>query len=448
MNPGRQAAGCFDEPKRRKRMAKLALNGGSPVRNRSYPTWPQAGLEEVARLKAALKSSRWFAGPRGDAAEAMGTLFGQRFAEFHQAKHGLPVSNGSVAIEVALRSLMISPGDEVIVPAYTFVSTATSVLMVGAVPVFADIDPETYCLDPRDAAQRIGTRTRVILPVHLGGQMADMAAIRKVAERYGLAIVEDCAQAINASWEGRKAGTWGEMGTFSFQSNKTMTCGEGGLVLTDTSELAEKVTAMRAFGRFQDQSGERSSALRSQRLSSNYRLSEFQAAVLLAQLERFPGQDARRQANAALLTGRIRQIPGLRHVNKAGVESRHGYYYYMIRYDPEHFGHLSPEVLCRALNAEGIPFVQGDESPVYRHPVFQPANLAGSICDEALKRYLDAVDLENPQCPAAEEICGCTLILRHQVLLGEEQEMDDIAEALLKVQENIDELKQRDALRR
>lgn len=421
-------------------MAKLALNGAAAVRTKPYPCWPRGGAEEKRWLDKVLKSNRWFAGLQGDDPDALGTLFGKRFAELHAARHALPVSNGSVAIEVALRALEIRPGDEVIVPPYTFISTVTSVLMVGAVPVFADINPRSYCLDPDDVLRRIGPRTRAIMPVHLAGHLADLPRLKEVAESKNLALIEDCAQAIDADLNGRKAGTWGDLGTFSFQSNKTLTCGEGGLILTNDSRLAEKVVALRAFGRFRESEAVRSSDLTCQQISGNYRLSEFQSAVLLGQLEKFPDDDALRQANAKRLTEGIHQIPGLKHVRIDGLSMKHGYYYYLLQYEPDTYAHLKPEKLCQALNAEGIPFVPGDRKPLYAHPVFEADNLSKYVCAEILERYRKAVDLVNPRCPVTEQACSRTLILRHQVLLGQEIDMDDIIEALWKVYKNIDEL--------
>ncbi len=411
------------------------------MRDKPYPTWPQGGSEELFWLEKVVTSNRWFGGLQGDDPDSLGSLFGERFSALHNARFGLPVANGSVAIEIALRALGVKPGDEVIVPAYTFISTATSVLMVGAIPVFADIDPRSYCLDPQDAASRIGPHTRAIIPVHLGGHMADMHTLAEVAAKGGVAIVEDCAQAIDSGLGGRKAGTWGGLGTFSFQSNKTITSGEGGLVMTGSPDLAEKVIGLRAFGRSRGDRGERSSDLTCEILSSNYRLSEFQAAVLLAQLERFPGQDKLRQANAARLTEGIDQIPGLRHVRVDEPSMKHGYYYYLVRYEPEAFADLTPDRLCQALNAEGIPFVPGDRIPLYRHPVFEAKNLKEYLCPFVLERYCEAVGLQHPDCPAAEEACRCTLILRHQVLLAEGRDMDDVAEAIWKIQENIEEFR-------
>jgi len=422
-------------------MANLALKGGTPVRTAPYPGWPRGGAEEKRWLNKALQSGRWFAGLQGDDPEALGTLFGKRFADLHAARHALPVANGSVAIEMALRALGIRPGDEVIVPPYTFISTVTSVLMVGAVPVFADIHPQSYCLDPEDVQRRIGPYTRVIIPVHLAGHMADMPRLVKIAEKNNLAILEDCAQAIDAALNDKKAGTWGKLGTFSFQSNKTLTCGEGGLILTNDSGLAEKVVALRAFGRFREKQAVRSSDLTCQQLSSNYRLSEFQSAVLLGQLEKFPAEDSRRQANAKRLTAGIDGIPGLDHVCVAELSMKHGYYYYLLRYEPDAYANLAPERICAALNAEGIPFVPGDRKPLYAHPVFEVKNLDATLSSEIIKRYRQAVDLTHPGCPATEQACGRTLILRHQVLLGQSADMDDIIEALWKVYKNINELR-------
>jgi dTDP-4-amino-4,6-dideoxygalactose transaminase len=395
-------------------------------------------------VEKVLSGSRWFGGLQGDDPGTMGRLFGERFAEFHGGRFGMSVSNGSVAIELGLKALDVKPGDQVIVPAYTFISTATSVFMVGAVPVFADIDPKTYCMDPNDLGRCITPHTKAVMPVHLGGHMADMPAICDITEKNGLKVLEDAAQAIDSALQGKKAGTWGDLGTFSFQSNKTMTAGEGGLILTNDADVAEKVVALRAFGRFQDKPGVRSSDLTCTRVSTNYRLSELQAAVLLAQLERFPDHDKLRQANAEKLNQGVSQIPGLEHVGLDAHHNepvnKHGYYYYFIRYAPDAFGGIGPDQLCKTLQAEGIPFVPGDRKPLYNHPVFEIERLADQLCPLALERYEEAMELLGSGCPATEAACTNTILLRHQVLLGNTQDMDDILEALWKVHNHIDEL--------
>jgi dTDP-4-amino-4,6-dideoxygalactose transaminase len=429
-------------------MAVLAINGGTPVRRRPFPAWPLADAHERTWLEKVLTGNRWFAGARGDDPESLGVLFGQRFARFVGVRFAFPVSNGSVSLEIALRSLGIGPGDEVIVPPYTFISTATSILMVGAIPVFADIDPRSYCLDSADCARKITPRTRALLPVHLGGQMADMPALKTLAQRHHLAILEDSAQAIGAAWAGCSSGAWGDVASFSFQANKTITSGEGGLVATNDEALAERVMAYRAFGRFSRSAsdvGDRSSAFLSQRLSANYRLSEWQSAVLLGQLEKFPQQDAKRQKNAFLLTKQLAKLKGVEHIRCDAEGSRHAYYYYLVRYAPEGFAGASPELLARALAAEGVPFIPGDSVPLYRHPVFEADNLKGAISSQTLEHYRRAVNIQDPGCPVAEAACRSTLILRHQVLLAEESDMNDIAEAMAKVQAHAGELAPRKA---
>ena len=421
-------------------MAKLAIRGGRPVRTKPFPSWPQGGMEERDWIEKVLKGHRWFAGLQGADPESLGTRFGDSFARLHGAQYGLPVSNGSVAIEIALRALGVRPGDEVLVPAYTFISTATSALMVGAIPVFCDIDPQTYCLDARHAAELISPHTRAIIPVHLGGHMADMRAINTLADAHGISVVEDSAQAIDAALEGKKAGTWGALATFSFQANKTITSGEGGLVMTSDEDLANKVIALRAFGRVRQAGVNRSSALPCLHLSSNYRLSEFQSAVLLGQLERFPEQDARRQANAEYLTRKLEQARGIEHVRLGAPSLKHGYYYYLLRYEREAFDNHDPERISGALQSEGIPFYPGDKKPLYRHPIFQPENLKNSVCSEVFERYMEVMARSKHECPATENACGNTLLLRHQTLLGEPQDMDDIIEALMKVRDNSHEL--------
>lgn len=421
-------------------MEKLAIKGGAPIREEKYPLWPQAGKQERNWIEKVLSGNKWFAGPRGDDPDSLCALFGNRFADMHSSKYGVLVSNGSVSIEISLRALGIKPGDEVIVPAYTFLSTATSVLMIGAIPVFADISNTRYCLDPKDLERKITSATKAIIPVHLGGQMADMPMICSIAEKHGLKIVEDCAQAIGSAWMGKPAGTWGDLGSFSFQSNKTLTSGEGGLVLTNSDDLAERVRAFCAFGRTKYSDAERSSAYQSQFLSGNYRLSEVQAAILLGQMERFALQDDIRQKNAAYLTEALKSTHGIAPVKVESDGSKHGYYYYLMRYDKKVFGNLSPDALSRALVAEGIPLIPGDAQPIYKSDVFRQENLKQFLHPEMLDLYQKRSNADQANCPEAEKACENTLILRHQVLLGDQKSMDDIITALNKVQKNIQQL--------
>ena len=268
---------------------KLALDGGPAVRSAPFPSWPVWDERDERAVLEALRSGKW-----GAHAGTRVTEFGRRFAEFHQAQHAVCVTNGTAALEVALRAVGVGPLDEVIIPPYTFVATATAVLAIGAIPVFCDILPETYLIDAADAERRVTPRTRAIVAVHIAGQPADLDAVGAVAGRHGLKVVEDAAQAHGAAWRGRRVGAIGDAGTFSFQSSKNLNAGEGGVVLSDDRAVAERAWSLANVGRIPDGAWYQHEAM-----GFNLRLTELQGALLLAQMERLPEQFERRERNAA-----------------------------------------------------------------------------------------------------------------------------------------------------
>src|SRR5688572_27840574 len=211
---------------------RLALLGGDPACNSPWPAWPIHDETEEAQLLDVLRSGSWWFGEKV-------RQFARDFAAFQGANYSVSCTNGTTAIETALRALGVVPGDEVIVPPYTFIATASAAVTLGAVPVFADIDPETLCLDPTDAARKTTSRTRAIIPVHVAGRFADMERINALANTHNLAVLEDAAHAWGSQWDGHGAGTLGRCGTFSFQVSKNITAGEGGALVTDDAELAD-----------------------------------------------------------------------------------------------------------------------------------------------------------------------------------------------------------------
>src|SRR5450755_3137122 len=274
-------------------MGKLAITGGEAVRTAPFPTWPMGKEQEARALLDVLESSKWGGQPfPGKYAHA----FAKKFAAAHTAKYGQCVNTGTVAIQAALKAVGIRPGDEVLVPAYTWEGTVGPVLLVNAVPVFVDVDPETYCMDARAAEAAITPKTRAILPVHLGMRFADMDALPEIARKHSLKIVEDCAHAHGGKWRGKGAGSMGDLGAFSFQSSKLITSGEGGVVLTNNLEYMERVQSYINAGRasLTDQFHHRI-------VGFNYRLGEFQAAVLGPQLDRLSKQSKLRDKNMAYL---------------------------------------------------------------------------------------------------------------------------------------------------
>src|SRR6267378_5124236 len=270
-------------------MGKPAITGGEAVRTAPFPAWPMGTEQEARALQDVLESSKWGGQPfPGKYAAA----FAKKFADVHTAKYAQCVNTGTVAIQAALKAIDIRPGDEVIAPAYTWEGTVGPVLLVNAVPVFVDIDPDTYCLDAKLIEKAITPKTKAILPVHLGMRFADMDEILRIAAKHNLKVIEDCAHAHGGMWKGKGAGSMGDMGAFSFQSSKLITSGEGGAVITNNLEYLELVQSYINAGR-----ASLTDKYKKRIIGFNYRLGEFQAAVLGAQLERMPKQSAIREKN-------------------------------------------------------------------------------------------------------------------------------------------------------
>src|SRR5438270_9607823 len=212
---------------------RLAVDGGEPVRRQPWPAWPEWDETDAQTMADVVRSGEWFS-PSGTRVKA----FEEAFSAFHGARFGASCTNGTQAIEVALRAVGVRAGDEVIVPPYTFIATASACVQVNAAPVFADIDPESYNLDPRAAEAAITDRTAAIIAVHIAGCPADLDAFRDLARRRGLRLIEDAAQAHAAEWRGQRVGSWGDGGTFSFQASTNLNAGEGGIVVTNQADGA------------------------------------------------------------------------------------------------------------------------------------------------------------------------------------------------------------------
>ena len=282
-------------------MDKLALLGGVPVKQTNFPAWPQYDDNERKVLQEVLDSGVWWRTPGTQTIQ-----FEQEFAVYHSAKHGIAVTNGTAALEISLAALGIGPGDEVIVPNFTFVATAGAVLFAGALPVLVDVTPDTYCIAPDLVEAAITERTRAIIAVHMGGHPADLDRLIDIAQRHNLHLVEDSAHAHGSEWKGQKIGALGSIGTFSFQQSKLMTAGEGGMVITNDDELERLARSVHDCGRMPDEWFYAHFIY-----GSNYRLSEWQGAILRQQLKRFDEQATQRDQNAAFLNKALADIEGI-----------------------------------------------------------------------------------------------------------------------------------------
>ncbi len=402
---------------------KLAIFGGEKIRSEGYPDWPVHDQREVEAVAAVVRSGNWGGFPYPGPETAR---FLEVFLALQQGDYAVAMMNGTISMEVALRAAGIGWGDEVIVPAYTFQATATAPMMAGAIPVFADIDPDTFCIDPAAIEAVISERTRAIIPVHIASQMADMHAIGAIAKRHNLVIVEDAAHAHGAFWDGKGAGTCGDFGSFSMQSTKIMTSGEGGVLLCRSQEHAWRARSIIDCGRPHDPEGEIYT------LGANYRMSELQAALLNVAMERFPEQFAAREQTANLMDEALSEIEGIRVLRKDPRHHRRAVYKYTFAINPGEFGSTN-DILEKALLAEGIPCWRGYE-PMYRYDLFQP-QLSRLPVPSAFPEHFD---FERMYLPVAERISSREgMWLDENIFRSGERGVKDVISALKKIRDGL-----------
>ena len=412
-------------------MSELAILGGEPVRRRPFSPWPQYTEADAGRLRQVLESRNWGGYPFPN---ALADEFARKFAAYHDARYGCCVANGTIALVAALQAAGIRFGDEVMVPAYTWDGTAAAVLFAGAVPVFADVDPDTYCLDVESARRAITPRTRAVIPVHLAMRFVEMDKLLDLAAQRDLLVIEDCAHAHGGQYLGRGAGSMGDLGCFSFQSSKLVTCGEGGMVITSRLDCFEMVQSLTNCGR-----ASVTDQFKRRVVGSNYRITEFQAALLLGQLEALPALAEKRARHAALLTQALAGIDGIRPLPPQPGLTRGTVYNYVFQYrTPD--ARVSRDAFVAALDAEGIPCDGRFYEAVYRSDLF-PAS-----ADDFPQLQLDRdrpIDYRQCCCPVAERAAYEESVWLPQFLLiGDEQDVEDIARAVAKVMANREALAQ------
>jgi dTDP-4-amino-4,6-dideoxygalactose transaminase len=429
-------------------MGQLAITGGRPLRTRLFPAWPVHDESEVQAIVEVVESGKWWRFAYATGVElhektkpgemAKVVEFSRKFAAHQQAKYGIATANGTGSLEVIFKALGIGPGDEVIVPAYTYMASATAVLQINAVPVFVDVQPDTYLIDPDRIEEAITDRTKAIEPVHFAGQPADMDRLLEIARKHGLAVVEDAAHAHGSEWRGKKVGALGDAGSFSFQQSKNMTAGEGGIIVTNDPALAELCDSYIWLGRMKGRPW-----YEFHRLGWNYRMTEFQASILLAQLKRLEDQNARRMVNARYLAGLLSEIDGITPLRWDERATEHSHHIYIIRYDPQKFEGVHRDRFVQALIAEGIPAFEGYTFPLYANPMFKNKAFYTHGCPLTCNFYGKDVDFAAyaERCPVTERACYQESIwLEQRLFLGTRKDIEDIAAAIHKVKENISEL--------
>ncbi len=408
-----------------------ALCGGDPLRTEPFPSWPQIDEREEQAVLGVLRSGKWDR-HSGD----LVLKFEQAFARLCGVKHALMVSSGSTALEIAMRIAGVESGDEVLVPPYTFMATVMSVFLVNALPIFVDIHPDTYCIDPSKIESRITPRTKAILPVHLAGLPCDMDSINAIAARHDLIVIEDACQAHLAEWKGQRVGGIGAAGCFSFQISKNISGAEGGAITSNNSDFMDRCFQYHTCGRTRG-----GMWYRHESPGFNHRMSELHAAILLAQIERVEEQMIRRTENAGYLDRELSRIPGIRPLHTPDHVTQHAYHLYVFRYDEEAFGGLDRDLFVKALESEGVP-CSGGYNPLYREGFMR--EMLGSrlfqqlFSGDVLQNYLPSID-----CPVTERACAKEGVwIPQQVLLGSRKDMNDIVESIRKIQRHTESIRQ------
>jgi perosamine synthetase len=403
---------------------KPALLGGPKAHPDGFPGWPMFDAKEENGLSEVLKSKLWGRLNGGVVAE-----FEKEYSRLTGAKRSLGVSSGTSALSTILGALDIGPGDEVIIPVYTFVATYNAVVLNHALPIFVDTDLESFQIDATKIQPAITSNTKLVMPVHIGGSPADLDKILEVTDNAKVPMIEDACQAHLASWKGKMVGNYGLAGAFSFQSSKNLNSGEGGAIITNDEAFAQ--TCYRFHN--QGQGGHGTSYLAGTGTrATNMRLTEFQGALLLAQMSRLEEQAKRRSENADYLTTLLKDIPGIYPAKLYEGTTNSAYHLYMFRYDKNHFAEMDRSQFLKALNAEGVPCSSG----------YGTMNKDKYVTDLANNRhYLKIYGkktmqewLERNQCPQNDILAGEQGVWFTQtMLLGDKTDMDQIAEAVRKI---------------
>lgn len=403
----------------------LAILGGRPVRTRPFPRWPKATQGEKAALQKVINSNGWgiFRGRKTFELE-------EQFARYHHARYGIAVSNATLALQVQLQCAAVGRGDEVITTIYTCVSTVTAIINVGAIPVFVDILEKNYCIDPDKIVEKISKRTKAIIAVHLYNSVCEIEAIAAFARKHGLVLIEDAAQVPGSFIHGRGVGTFGQSGSFSFQESKIMSSGEGGMIITNHRNTAILARSYINCGRIRPRE-----KLPRRLMGNNYRMTDFQAAILLEQLSLLRQRNSIRQRSVNYLNARLKGLRGIRIIERSRSVGVQACYYYIFKIDTEIFG-CANDFFSRILEAEGIPtrklFV-----PLYRDPLFR---LNPYDTSEAYIYYRQH-RLPKKQFPVAERAAREGIALWHPLLLSPRRDLEYIVSAIRKISLHADKIR-------
>ena len=395
-------------------MSKLAIHGGEPVRTKPFPKWPRPTPELMDSVVGTVENENW-----GVGSEVI-SRFEENFAGFQDSKYCISTSSGTTALWVALKAANVKSGDEVIIPPYTFIATASAVLMANAVPVFVDIDPDTFNIDSSKIEEAITSKTKVIMPVHISGNPADMKNIIELAKKYDIKVIEDAAQAHGAEWNNTKVGSLGLGGIFSFQTSKNMSAGEGGAIVSNNKDFIDKCFSYHNCGRTSD-----GQFYDHQLLGGNFRLNAIAASMLIPQIKSILKDMDIRDKNRTILDSELSQIEGISINNSYSLTTRQSNHLYLLRYNSQIFNDVSREKFFSAMQAEGV-YTYAGYKPIYREELF--------VNNSDEYPWLRDYDYNNLNLKNTEKIADHESVwIKQNHLLGDESDIKDIINAFEKV---------------
>lgn len=409
---------------------KLAILGGDPVRkDKPWHSWPYIDQNVIDSIVSATKSGVWC---RTSANNKVAATFEKEFSAMLGAKYFLGVGSGTQALNTCVEALEIGPGDEVITSPYTDMGTIASILVARALPVMADLDPESFQIDPNDVERRITPNTKAIMPVHIMGVPCDMESIMAIAKKHNLYVIEDACQAHLAEYQGKKLGTIGDIGGFSFQETKVISCGEGGGIVTNDETLMDKCYTVHNHGTTRKGA--------SVRIGPKYRMNEFEGAILMGQMPGFKDRHELRNKNVKYLMSKLKNFPGLVPQKHYEGTTQGAYYKFAMSYHKEHFNNADPKKFIKAIQAEGIPLSGYIANGLHREPwtenILKLKGYQKMYSAERLEQYRNELNLPN-----CDNVCRDVIVLNGPGhLLGSQRDMDDVIDGIMKVYENRDKL--------
>lgn len=414
---------------------KLALCGGDKTSELACPGWPITDETDTKRMVEVVQSGKWsWVGPNEQE-------FCKEYADYIGTKYCMCMSNGTVTLQCALQAAGVVPGDKVIVPALTWVATAQAALDIGANVVLVDIDPETYCLDPIAMEAAITDKTTAVIPVHLYGCMCDMDVIMELAKKHNLKVIEDVAHQQGSQWRDKKAGSIGDVGSYSFQQSKILTSGEGGAITCDDEAIYRTAFALKQVGWTPDKPREDlfGNLVAGNHYGHNYRITEMQAVLLRGGLSRLQQQNELREKNAARIAEGLASINGpLRAAKRDSRVTQQAYYAMTLHFESEKAEGLERSQFLSAVSAEG--FGMGSPyPPVYRSELL---NLYDNTSPVPFRDKNKIQDYSKLNLPVTERVVNDEgVLISHQHLLADEKYIEKLLEAVEKVTRNIDSIK-------